>query len=69
MLCGGSSESKHCDTGGATPEAVVMGAIMAVLLVVELACFAWFSEKPCLLIAAREGSLSIGADDVGVVDV
>jgi len=39
---------KHWDAGGATSEVVV----------VELACFAWFSEKHCLLIAISEGSLS-----------
>lgn len=39
---------KHRDTSGATSEVVV----------VELACFAWFSEKHCLLIAMSEGSLS-----------
>lgn len=28
------------------------------VVVVELPCFAWFSEKQCLLIAMSEGSLS-----------
>lgn len=39
---------KHWDTSGASSEVAV----------VELPCFAWFSEKHCLLIAVSEGSLS-----------
>lgn len=66
LLCGGSSES---NTGGATSEAVALSIIVVVLVVavdIEL-CFvvAWFSEKPCLLIAVNEGSLSVPVVGVG----
>lgn len=31
----------------------------AIIAVVVVECFAWFSEKPCLFIATSEGSLSL----------
>lgn len=37
---------------------VVVGVVELAIMGVGIACFAWFSEKHCLLIARSEGSLS-----------
>lgn len=57
-LCGGRSESRHCDPGGAISEVVALTEAMIVVEVV-VDCFPWFSEKPCLFIATSDESLSV----------
>lgn len=55
---------KHWDTGGggdtsAEVEVVVVVVVVVVVgRIVDVVCFAWFSEKRCLLIAMSEGSPS-----------
>ena len=59
---------KDCEMGGATSVAVVLvmevvvvvgGLVIMVVVVVGVHCFAWFSEKHCLLIEMSEGSFSM----------
>lgn len=50
---------KHWDTGGGGDTSAEMEVVVAVVGIVEVACFAWFSEKQCLLIAMSEGSPSV----------
>lgn len=46
---------KHWDTGGGGDTSAEVEVVVGI---VEVACFAWFSEKHCLLIAMSEGSPS-----------
>lgn len=48
---------KHWDTGGGGDTSAEV-EVVVVVGIVEVACFAWFSEKHCLLIAMSEGSPS-----------
>lgn len=65
---------KHWDTGGGGDTSAEVEVVVGI---VEVACFAWFSEKHCLLIAMSEGSpsaalisdlLPVAVVVVGVVD-
>lgn len=49
---------KHWDTGGGGDTSAEVEVVVVVVGIVEVACFAWFSEKHCLLIAMSEGSPS-----------
>ncbi len=50
---------KHWDTGGGGDTSAEVEVVVVVLVgIVEVPCFAWFSEKLCLLIAMSEGSPS-----------
>lgn len=49
---------KHWDTGGGGDTSAEVEVVVVVVGIVDVACFAWFSEKHCLLIAMSEGSPS-----------